>query len=82
MSKQSRERARHSRRQAEQSAAIARLRSAGKSCGNCEHFEKAPFGMTGHICGLCSEFSGYQTAVASGVCSKHLDNNGGISERD
>lgn len=38
--------------------------------------------MTGHICGLCSEFSGYQTAVASGVCSKHLDNNGGISERD
>lgn len=73
MSKREREQRRRKRRQDEAATAIAALRAAGKSCGNCESFEPAPFGMKGHICDLFSEFSGYQTTTADSICHKHKD---------
>lgn len=68
--KRAQNRRRSLRRQAEYESAMVPLRAAGRSCGSCDSFEKAPFPTKGMICDAESDFHGYTRAEATGLCPR------------
>ena len=66
-----RRREKKERKLAEYRAAVAVLRSDGKSCSNCQHWGHAPLGMKDRICELDSDSDGYVVARSDHVCTHH-----------
>lgn len=73
MSKRDSDKRRLERRLAERTMLVNTLIAAGKSCGNCKHFEKMPGpGNKGRfICYLNSDHRGYQITTADNLCHQH-----------
>ena len=49
-------------------ALLAPLKAAGASCGSCDHYAKAPYDKTKHICEIDTDRDGYTVVKADGLC--------------
>lgn len=56
------------RRRYEYSLKFDALRATGAHCGNCRHYEDAPPGMDGKVCGERSDYHGYLMPKPDSLC--------------
>ena len=64
--------AKRERDRAKCEAQMSVLREAGACCGNCEHRDKAPFGMESKlVCGLESTGGWYTPTTHDRLCPRH-----------
>lgn len=62
------------RRKLRDTLQLDRLQQQGRQCSNCVHFEASCPHVGGKsICGLHSDFRGYQLARPDNVCLKHQE---------